>query len=1537
MPRLSIEEAASLGLLGPEELSALGVNPFMPRAGASWTPTLGVRPGLTSSSFFRYPGISYRGGISPLRFGLGGLGQGLTLSPESAALGLRGIAGPVGRRPTPAPVGRGVAGGIAGGRAGIGAEGSGNLPPRVMTLPDGRRLVQYADGRQIMLPPPGAGGRPMPVMPEDYEALQALGLAGRGVGVAQQLARFVGTGGPEAGRTEGPGGEPGGPPVELAAPGGNFGAGGTLTMDPVQMAALGELGINTDLLPGGQPGIIPDITGTARPNLPPSFDFGGASLIDPITGSPVIPSPGTFDWAGKPGFLGPEPGEDLSLSPVFYAPGGASGADILDQSRNLYSLGLRPEDIQNYLMPEPMVGPGRGRDLDPSGTGVGPRPTDIFQEQGPGTGPGFDFNVTPGNTLGLLQSGIGVGQGALSGDPAALTGALLRAGMSANQIARLPGLNTGAVAGGAGGLLGILNTIQGARSGNIPGAVGGGLQTIGGAAGLAKSLGLLSGPAAGTVGAAAGGAGGLLSLATGIQGLIKGGVPPLQSALTMAGGATSTYSAIASLSAQFPELFGTVLPPISAGLDAAAAALGLGGAAAGSGVVGGIATGVGSGVAAGVEGGVIAGGGTASGALAAAAPFALPAAYVLQAVTDTIAEMERQRVMNAGFANNPIKGALYSQATASIAQANKILDAIKQTGDLSAVSTADLGKVLAETTTSMLPYYATAQGGRGAIRASDTITGRGADWAAKPYMGGQTPAEYTQKAEMAQAGIAGLVKELLKRGVTYEQIGQLPVSGDWAQASLDAGNRPEEMLARLYATPAPGQTESRAAEGVRLGNLGVAGGRGNMADDPNSPFGIAGSLLNAALGGSMLSSAENSKASGLLTSMYGGPLWAALARAGTADPELRSLIDQHFDPWVNARTWDPMEDRLRAMASAVETDPAIRDFQPNNQPLYQKAYDDYMAQKRGAGAPAPAPNFWEELAKQQANAAPAGPTAFNPLAFLSALQGGNRVSIRAGEETLQFVPYKPEQAASYTAKDSGYSELGTGSGIYVKPSGQGGTEVYVPQSSTQEGLSKALSGSTGTTGALGSALMPVPAGQEAGAVPGAGPAADIAPEPVAAGTASTAPTGSATTIPTGDQTPVPGSGGFKKGGMVPKTGEYQLHKGEVVIPADKANPGEGTDFLMDMAGNGDLKLGGEENRRLQMPKMGPGRLDRGYGPGPDGGSQPDDEARSVGGVRLAHHEQSETVQDESGKWVNVYGRNIKDKAGQPLPYAGNSYDTVEEAVEAAKNRSQEEGRKGSQAAEKWYVNMKEGTPSQDLDGTDPNVRRLAFTMEDVEDALEAGEAPIMVGKNILNAPPSLIFTTLKKAQDTQNKDPMKAPGIVAMAARMKRTTQATGPTPEGDTMPFPGMGEQILRGQVQRQRFPGDRGRGADVRLEDTAKPPSMVGPQDASEGRRPMVPGTGDRMPMIRTAPPLGNPFMTRAPFARAMHMAQNPGQMPVGQQPMDRMLENIDRGVTAPGTLQESIREQRRQLTPQDLMRRPMAPAPQPGLLEAIRRLTG
>lgn len=64
------------------------------------------------------------------------------------------------------------------------------------------------------------------------------------------------------------------------------------------------------------------------------------------------------------------------------------------------------------------------------------------------------------------------------------------------------------------------------------------------------------------------------------------------------------------------------------------------------------------------------------------------------------------------------------------------------------------------------------------------------------------------------------------------------------------------------------------------------------------------------------------------------------------------------------------------------------------------------------------------------------------------------------------------------------------------------------------------------------------------------------------------------------------------------------------------------------------------------------------------------------------HEQSETV-EKDGKWVNVYGSKTPN-AGKPLPkrydFEQDDYRTVEEAVSAARRRSEREGKAGMKRA-----------------------------------------------------------------------------------------------------------------------------------------------------------------------------------------------------------------------------------------------------------------
>jgi hypothetical protein len=1488
MPKMTIQEARELGLLSPEELAALGHNPFTPRAGASWTPQLGIRPGLNSSSFFRYPGLYQRPGISSLRFGLGGLRGGLTLSPESPALGLAGIAAPVGRSAaTRGPsygvaggVAGGIAGGVAGGRAAVGSEGSGNLP--TMLLPDGRRLVRMPDGRVYIL-----GGPQRMVSaeaPEGMAALQSMGLISQGVGAVKQLADLISKipGGTPGGTPGGiPGGAPGGVAEEPAAgPGAGLVQPASLQQGPATPAAA--------LLPppesgaGAIPGLVAStpeeaafleanaaLQGAAAPGGMPvprtpeeaaflEANLGGGAGSSPfgpgsapqgpgpefwrsLEAAPSVPSPGVI----APGEMMPgQGGGDLSLSPAFYATGGV-GFDPTDpETRRLYELGLTPQQIMG-MMPAPAVGPGQGRDLDPRGLGVGPAPSDIFAPEP--AGPGVTTNATFGNILGLNQSLLGVGQGAIgagiTGDPSQLIGALIKSGMSVNQIAKIPGLNQAGISAGLGGALGVLNAVQAARSGNIQGVIGGGLGAVGSAANLVASspalqgLTGIGGTAAGATGAIAGGAGGLLSLASGIQGLIKGGVPPLQSALQLTGGLTGTYGALASLSAAYPALFGTVLPSLSSlagsgltavGLPGVASALGLGGGAAAGGVAalgGGSAIGATTGITgaalAAAEGGAVAGGSIGATGVAAAAPVLAQAAgpVALAAILYGILDSIDKAGWNAPKFGGKLAGQLGQQSTGLNALFNLVQNA---------KSKQDLANGVA----GYIDYVKTG------------------------------PEGYDK------GGIGGFGE-----GLGPLEIGGLPgatgTAHEWGQ-TLDYDPYTNAMQAYI--------------------NLRAATLPGPM---PTGPQGDVKALFRVPAWSSdeiLMSHLQDAAITQGLPMEQAVEYIAKKPEFFGKNPAwIRGMADLLYNGVATPGTAQPQSlDQLESLTGKFKT-------------LYaDQAYQQQKIMSQAAAAPA----------------APPVASPFDPLAFLSHLQAGERAQIQSGQDTLTFVPYKPDQSQMFAAPDAGYEQIGEG--FYAKASGQGaGAEIYLPQDKASE-LGKALAGYQGSpvAGQVGSLLAPpvpvpvqVPSGQEVGATPGAGPAGDIAPVAPAQGQA--APAGTRWAVP-GENPYVPGAGnsvvnspppdasqpvpgsGFKKGGVVPKTGKYLVHEGEVVIPADKADTeAESEEFLEDM--------------------------------------------------RLAHHEESETVQDEqTGKWVNVYGRNIKGKAGQRLPNSG-EYDTVEEAEAAAGARSEAEGQKGSAKPPKvkgWYVHIKEGVPSQDLDGNDPMVRRLAFTPDEVEQALEAGEAPIMVGKGVLTLPPSAIRGFLQNAQNMQNKDPMKHPAMVAMGNRI-RQTQAMEPEGNAPTLPYPGLGGKILRGN--QPRFKGDRGRGADKPLDSVGRESEigggLTGPDDTFRNMD-VLPKAEPSMPSIPDAPENTGPLQVRGlggpGIGRAMRLAQGP--VPAEDfARQDRMLEGIDRGTIAPSTLGGASREQRRNLTPQDIMRRPSkpgAPQPQPGLLEQFRR---
>lgn len=258
-----------------------------------------------------------------------------------------------------------------------------------------------------------------------------------------------------------------------------------------------------------------------------------------------------------------------------------------------------------------------------------------------------------------------------------------------------------------------------------------------------------------------------------------------------------------------------------------------------------------------------------------------------------------------GYWNNPIKGALYSAATAGVQTANLALDFLYSAG-LDNIPTSFLVNQVAPITNSIMPYYATAQGGVGAIKASDTVNG-----------GYGSKEEYTANFTRAQQRLLGLVQNLLRRGVTYERLGALPVSGRWAWQTMDLYNPIQDFYNRGASRYDPEAWQLLSTVGYQTpvtvwqstGEGGIEVPTGAMQtwiNGPEGPMPIpAGWLTPAILFQASKGSGEieGARAESLITSMYGGAFWTAFARMGVGGQAMQNLIQQHFDPWVLTRTW----------------------------------------------------------------------------------------------------------------------------------------------------------------------------------------------------------------------------------------------------------------------------------------------------------------------------------------------------------------------------------------------------------------------------------------------------------------------------------------------------------------------------------------------------------------------------------------------------------------------------------------------------------
>lgn len=332
----------------------------------------------------------------------------------------------------------------------------------------------------------------------------------------------------------------------------------------------------------------------------------------------------------------------------------------------------------------------------------------------------------------------------------------------------------------------------------------------------------------------------------------------------------------------------------------------------------GFGSGAGAGLAA-AEAGIGLGAGEAiseaSSFSSAAGPITAGAALVVQALTEYLNNQEKINARNSGWWNNPIKGALYSDATAGTERALEILGQVDAAGQ-SAVPTETLLGLMGPITNGLLPHYATAQGGRGALRASDTVTGGSGPMSNQPYTGdGASPARYFGDFDRAQQGLTGLVQELLSRGVSYEQIGQAPgVNSAWVRQTMDMDPGYLDSFYRQRA----GDYDAQAQK--FLGDAGwetpITTGSGEFGPEvetgemqrwvmgPDGPVPVMPgqwspqTLFTAAQGSDPWMDGPQARAPGNITSMFGGPIWTALARMGVGGPEMTSLIGQHFNPWA---------------------------------------------------------------------------------------------------------------------------------------------------------------------------------------------------------------------------------------------------------------------------------------------------------------------------------------------------------------------------------------------------------------------------------------------------------------------------------------------------------------------------------------------------------------------------------------------------------------------------------------------------------------
>jgi hypothetical protein len=214
---------------------------------------------------------------------------------------------------------------------------------------------------------------------------------------------------------------------------------------------------------------------------------------------------------------------------------------------------------------------------------------------------------------------------------------------------------------------------------------------------------------------------------------------------------------------------------------------------------------------------------------------------------------------------------------ATVGGAPDVVQQIQQAGGVGNIPTAALLPMLQDGINQSSVLYRTAQGGRGAVRASDTLAGTLGD----SGIALDSREAFLGRRQASDQAVAQMVTELLQRGVSYEQIGQLPLNFNPAFESLDM-----PITWDTYYAPQAARWESEFP--TIFGNT-IGFGSSHLLPAINM-YGYApedaGSQFNT------------------VTAAYGGPIWTYLARL-RVDPS--GLIVEHFDPWRAFRSMTPAQ------------------------------------------------------------------------------------------------------------------------------------------------------------------------------------------------------------------------------------------------------------------------------------------------------------------------------------------------------------------------------------------------------------------------------------------------------------------------------------------------------------------------------------------------------------------------------------------------------------------------------------------------------